>query len=126
MGRLVVGELHPVKPRSPTLSPPSSTPSNFLGKPFKFSYGWSTTSAVGDASAWNPEHQGSIESERRTMGVPGAHCDFKKVDSGGGDARRRACYGEVLAATFLPELEENGSDWSYKGLEHVVRGSTGS
>jgi len=51
--------------------------------------------------------------------------DFKKLDNGGRDARRRAGRDEVLTAAFLPELEENGSVWSYKGLEHAVRGLGG-
>ena len=51
-----------------------------------------------------------------------AHCDFKKMDSGSEDARRRAGHGEVLATAFLSELGNTGSAGSFKGLEHAVRG----
>ena len=67
-----------------------------------------------------------VERQPRATQESLAHRDFKKLDSNGGDARRRAGHGEVLVAAFLLELEENGSGWSYKGLEHVVRGLGGS
>ena len=67
-----------------------------------------------------------VERQPRGAQASLAHCDFKKPDSSGGDTRRRPSHGEVLAAKFLPGLEENGLGWSYKGFEHVVRGLGGS
>jgi len=67
-----------------------------------------------------------VECKPRVIQARVAHHDFKGVESGGRVARRRAGRGEVLAAAFLPELEEKGSVWSYKGLEYAVRRSGAS
>ena len=74
----------------------------------------------------NADRYKQVEHQLRGAQALLAHRDFEKLDNSGGDARRRAGHGEVLAAAFLPGLEENGLGWSYKGLEHVVRGLGGS
>ena len=82
--------------------------------------------ADGDLGRVNACRYKQVEHKPRGAQAPVAHRDFKKMDNGTEDARRRAGHGEVLAAVFLPELGKTGSIGSFKGLERAVRGLGGS
>ena len=82
--------------------------------------------ADGDLGRVNACRYKQVEHKRRGAQAPVAHRDFKKMDSGSKDAQRRAGYGGVPVAAFLPELGKTGSAGSFKGLERAMRGPGGS
>ena len=80
----------------------------------------------GNVDRANTGRHKQLEHNPRGAQAPVAHRDFKGVDSGGREARRRAGRGEALAAAFLPELQTMGLAGSFKRLERAVMGRGGS
>jgi len=82
--------------------------------------------ADGNVGRANTDRYKQVKDKPKGAQAPVAHRDFKKMDSGSKDAQRRAGYGGVPVAAFLPELGKTGSAGSFKGLERAVRGPGGS
>jgi len=70
--------------------------------------------ADGNVGRANTGRYKQVEHKPKGAQAPVAHRDFKKMDSGSEDGRKRTGYGEVLAVAFLPELGKTGSAGSVR------------